>query len=300
MPFLWRLSPAGLRRDLDHAACDLDHAEFQVVRFEQVPGLHARELLGLSVRMPFELPSRARPTLLVERDSVELVYTPRLTSRARVPANDSGDWLWRGVFPVPPELSSDPRSLFALRLYDHFRVALPQPVSALRPQESPERRSSEVVWPYAKRSFVLLLVVTCQLFLVAGLASPGALAAETPGSAMTVEPAPEKQSGQPAGPTPETPPGSAAVGAGQPAQGQASKPPAHTQHQSTKTGAEANVVELSVSEEASTPAAGNATPPVRHQGHPTGGSSAGGSAAGVGGAGRSPPLKLSNGASWPW
>src|SRR2546427_747566 len=166
MPFLLRLSPAALRGELDHAACDLDRAEFQVVRFEQMPGLHARELLGLSVRMPFELPSRARPTLLVERDSVELVYTSRLASSARVPANDSGDWLWRGVFPVPPELSSDARSLFALRLYDDLRVALPQPVSALQPQESVERRSSELAPPYAIRSFALLLVMTCQLFLV--------------------------------------------------------------------------------------------------------------------------------------
>ena len=88
MPFLWRLSPAGLRRDLDHAACDLDHAEFQVVRFEQMPGLHARELLGLSVRMPFELPSRARPTLLVERDSVELV-SRRFGSGSRRDLKDS-------------------------------------------------------------------------------------------------------------------------------------------------------------------------------------------------------------------
>jgi hypothetical protein len=41
--------------------------------------------------MPFELPSRARPTLLVERDSVELVYTPRLASSA---LSDHGVEAW--------------------------------------------------------------------------------------------------------------------------------------------------------------------------------------------------------------
>src|SRR5437899_12372301 len=130
MPFLLRLSPAALRGELDHAACDLDRAEFQVVRFEQMPGLHARELLGLSVRMPFELPSRARPTLIVERDSAELVYSPRLSSSCRLPARDTGDCLWRCILSAPPGLSCDPCPRFALRPYDDSRVAPPRPGGA--------------------------------------------------------------------------------------------------------------------------------------------------------------------------
>ena len=40
---------------------DFNTAEFQVARFEQLRAGHPAELLGLSVRMPFELPSRAVP-----------------------------------------------------------------------------------------------------------------------------------------------------------------------------------------------------------------------------------------------
>src|SRR6266516_7332863 len=128
---LWQLSPSEFRRAADPLAGDLDPAEFHVARFEQLPGRHVRELLGLCVRMPFELPRRARPALVVERDSVELVYSPRLASSARLPVSDRGDWLWRGIFPVPPEVSSDTRSLFALRLHDDIRVALPLPGGVL-------------------------------------------------------------------------------------------------------------------------------------------------------------------------
>ena len=55
---------------------DFNTAEFQVARFEQLRAGHPAELLGLSVRMPFELPSRARPTLILKRDSSELIYSP--------------------------------------------------------------------------------------------------------------------------------------------------------------------------------------------------------------------------------
>src|SRR5439155_21941562 len=188
---LGHLSLAGFRGNLNPAARDLDRAEFHVARFEQLPGRHTRELLGLAVRMPFELPGQARPTLVVERDSVGLLYSPRLASSAHLPASDVGDWLWRGIFPVPPELSCDPRSQFALRLYCELRPALPLPAGAFGLQEPAEVRGSGGAWPYAIRRGVLLLVVTCQLCIVPGLSTSGALAAATPGSAMTVEPAPE-------------------------------------------------------------------------------------------------------------
>ncbi len=285
MAALWRLSPAGFRGDLDPAAWDLDQAAFHVARFEQLPSRHPGELLGLSVRMPLELPRRARPALVVTRDSVELLYSPRLASSARLPASDGRDWLWRGIVRVPPELSADPGSLFALRLHDDLRVALPLPHGVPGLQEPVRARRGGGAWPYAIRRGVLLLVVTCQLCTVPALWSSGALAAETPGAVMTVEPAgeapsispvatptapaPEQQPVQPTGATPETPPASPAAGPAEPTPGQASQPAAHTQRESTKTGPEANVVKLSVSEAPSTPAGGIANPWVRrHQGRP--------------------------------
>ncbi|PYP70072.1 MAG: hypothetical protein DMD41_15760 [Gemmatimonadetes bacterium] len=271
---------------------DFNTGEFQVARFEQLRAGHPGELLGLSVRVPFELPSRARPTLIVERDSAELVYSPRLSSSCRLPARDTGDWLWRCIFSVPPELSSDPCSLFALQLYDDFRVALPLPSGVLQRQEPAERGRIGTVWPYAMRRGALLLVVTCQLCLAPAWLSPGALAAEAPGSGTTVEPAPErpsppqaekptepapeKQPVQPAGPTPGTLAAPPAAGTGEPAPRQAREPPAQAKRESTTSGAEPNVVKLSVSEEPFTSAAGTATSsPSRLRARPKGNGPAG-------------------------
>jgi murein DD-endopeptidase MepM/ murein hydrolase activator NlpD len=197
---LWHLSPAGFRGDPARAPRGLDPVRFEVARFEQLPGRDPRGLLGLSVRMPFELPRQARPTLVVERDSVALLHSPRLASSARVPASDGGDWLWRGIFGVAPELCSEERSLFSLRLYEDFSIALPPPAGVLRPPKPAERHGTAGVWPYAIRRGLLLLVVTCQLCVTPGISS-GALAAEDPGPVTTVEPAPE----QPSGPAAETP-----------------------------------------------------------------------------------------------
>src|SRR5438105_10594543 len=87
----------------------LDPAAFSVLRFEQLPATPSAGLLALSLCMPREMPARARPALVVEREEVELIYVPRFASCSRLaPAQD--DWLWRGVFPVPRELSADPGS----------------------------------------------------------------------------------------------------------------------------------------------------------------------------------------------
>ena len=145
----------------------------------------------------------------------------------------------------------------------------------LQPHESAERWRIGTVWPYAIRRGALLLVVTCQLCLAPAWLSPGALAAKPPGSGTTVEPAPERtsppqaekptepaperQPGQPAGPTPETPAAPPAAGTGEPAPRQAPEPPAQAKRESATSGAEPNVVKLSVSEEPFISAAGTAT-----------------------------------------
>src|SRR5437870_9768892 len=103
----------------------LDPSHLEVVRFRYVPAGQESELLGLSLHVPEQLPHSARPTLLLEREEVELLYAPRLASSSERPVRDAGPWLWRGIFSVPVEVSSDPAAAFALRLFGDLRIALP-------------------------------------------------------------------------------------------------------------------------------------------------------------------------------
>ncbi len=190
-------------------AVDSPGAAGGVIAVERFEYVTADLLLRLSVRVPFELPS-ARPLLLVERQAVEHAYSPLLACTGGVPLSDSGEWMWRGAFPIPPDLACDPRALFALRLREDVLLALPVPSERLfpgelvfGPQEPSQRAGSARTWPYAARRGALLFVVTCQLCVAPGWSSAGALADGSLGTRPGGEPAPPV--GGPAQPAPETP-----------------------------------------------------------------------------------------------
>lgn len=172
----------------------LEPCHLWVERFDYVPSRRSPQLLGLSVRMPFELPDRARPALLVEHRTSEQIFLPRLTSLDPCPLGDEEHWLWRGVFMVPSELVSDPGATFAVRMFDGVVLTLQSPRDR-RARPDAGGRVSARTWPYALRRGALLLIVTCQLGAVPGLSVGGALAdagVSARGSAeTTLEPAPE-------------------------------------------------------------------------------------------------------------
>jgi murein DD-endopeptidase MepM/ murein hydrolase activator NlpD len=182
MPAAWSWrAPAGTGAEAEG---------FIVVRFERFDVEPPVALLGLTMRTSIELPSHARPTLIIERDGVELLYDPRVAYTRRL-ARGREEWLWRGMFAVPGTLSADPATEFSLRLPDELLLALPAPLHAgdLRSgahmagaaMPSPRRRLA----PYVLRRGTLLLVVTCQLCLLPVLGSPLALA-EGSSRAVTV------------------------------------------------------------------------------------------------------------------
>jgi membrane-bound lytic murein transglycosylase B len=209
-------------------AVDSSKAAGAVIAVERFEYVTADLLLRLSVRVPFELHS-GRPLLLVERQAVEHAYSPLLACTSRAPLKDTGllkdadEWLWRGAFPVPPDLACDPRALFTLRLREDVLLALPVPSERLFPgelvfgPEEPSRRAGSArTWPYAVRRGALLFVVTCQLCVAPGWSSAGALADGSLSAATNAGPAPETPS-QPAGggsgePTGGTPPNEGGAG----------------------------------------------------------------------------------------
>jgi membrane-bound lytic murein transglycosylase B len=177
-------------------AVDSPRAGGGVIAVERCEYVTGDLLLRLSVRVPFELRSE-RPLLLVERQAVEHAYSPLLACTGRVPLSDSGEWMWRGAFPVPPDLACNPRALFTLRLREDVLLALPLPSERLfpgelvfGPQEPSQRAGSARTWPYAVRRGALLFVVTCQLGVPA-LSPAGALADGSPGAGTSAAPAPE-------------------------------------------------------------------------------------------------------------
>jgi murein DD-endopeptidase MepM/ murein hydrolase activator NlpD len=179
----------------------------RVERFDFVPTRRSPQLLGLSVRMPFELPDPARPALLVELGALEEIFLPRLISVDPYLSSDEEEWLWRGVFAVPSQLVSDPGTTFAVRMFDGVVLALESPRDR-RARPEAGRRSSVRPWPHAMRRGVALLIVTCQFGAVPGLSVGGALAdGRTAGDAI-VEPGSETptEAPQPEGPKPEAQP----------------------------------------------------------------------------------------------
>jgi murein DD-endopeptidase MepM/ murein hydrolase activator NlpD len=214
-----------------------------VVRFERFDAAPSGALLGLSLRMPHELPSHARPTLMIERDGVELLYEPRIASICSLlPAQDA--WLWRGIFSVPGELCGDPALCFSLRVHMDLFVALPLPVPASTVQRGPQaagimtRPAGRSLAPYVLRRGTLLLIVTCQLCLLGVLRLPLAAAesasspvaitesSEAPGSSST-----QAGSTPSAGASPAAPPAGASGGpsAGSPAEAAPSSAPGESE-----------------------------------------------------------------------
>jgi murein DD-endopeptidase MepM/ murein hydrolase activator NlpD len=192
------------------ARSGLEPGDLQVERFDYVPTRSSHQLLGLSVRVPFELPDSVRPALLVEQRTFEQIFLPRLTTLDPCPLTDEEDWLWRGVFELPSQLVSDPGATFAVRMFDGVVLALQSPRDR-RARSDGGGRVSARTWPFALRRGALLLIVTCQLGAVPGLSVGGALAdagVGAGGSAETTpEPAPETpQAGEPeTEPHPEVP-----------------------------------------------------------------------------------------------
>jgi murein DD-endopeptidase MepM/ murein hydrolase activator NlpD len=188
-------------------------------RFDYLPSDRSPALLSLSVRLPFELPAAARPVLILERESVEQLFSPRLASLSHEPSGESGDSLWRGVFAVPLPLVDHPQTTFAVRFLDELLLDLPVPAdrrASGRP--GPGRGGVNRTWPYAIRRGALLLLVTFQLCVLPGF-SAGALADGSVTTPVSAEPAPEatpepaeeapakaEEGGEEASPPPVVPP----------------------------------------------------------------------------------------------
>jgi murein DD-endopeptidase MepM/ murein hydrolase activator NlpD len=177
-------------------------------RFDYLSTERSPALLSLAVRLPLELPPSARPALILEREAVEQLFSPRMVTTSVLGEDRSGDWLWRGVFAVPSQLVAHSQTTFAMRFLDDMLLLLPTPSD----RRSWGRQGSSATgtrrprrWPYTVRRGALLLVVTCQLCLLPGLA-PGALADGPAGTPSAVEPAPEaapEATGEEAGATPQ-------------------------------------------------------------------------------------------------
>src|SRR2546429_4634269 len=132
------------RRPAATAPTQLDSSRFEVARFEVVSTGRSGTLLGLSLRVPFELSARAQPTLIIVRDEVELLHTPRLAAGSRHELAGGGSWLWRGmVFPTPPPPGGADAPL-SPRPFDPPTYSPPPPApppGAVPPRRPPPRPS---------------------------------------------------------------------------------------------------------------------------------------------------------------
>jgi murein DD-endopeptidase MepM/ murein hydrolase activator NlpD len=183
------MSPLWDRADLAEAATELDARRLLVERFDYLSKQRSPALLSLAVRMPIELPGQARPVLIVEREAVGQLFSPNLSSTSSVPSGGPGDWLWRGVFAVPSQLLSQPQTAFAVRFLDDLLLPLPAPAARRMGYQSISSGRART-WPYAVRRGALLLIVTCQLCVLPGFSTDGALADGPTGTPTTSEPAP--------------------------------------------------------------------------------------------------------------
>jgi hypothetical protein len=223
--------------DPSKAATEPDVQRPLLERFDYLCKHRSPALLSLAVRMPIEIPRQARPVLIVEREAVEQVFSPRLVSTSNFPSGGEGDWLWRGVFGVPSQLLTQPQAAFAVRFLDDLVLPLPAPASRrvgtrrMAPSSGRPR-----TWPYAVRRGALLLIVTCQLCVLPGFSTGGALADGPIEAPTTVEPAigPSTEPGEEApakpegAPEPETPAGPVGGSSGEgppPATGGGEAPP---------------------------------------------------------------------------
>jgi hypothetical protein len=124
------MSPVWDRPDLFEAADGLDASRLVAERFDYLSKHRSPALLSVAVRMPIELPRQARPVLIVEREAVEQLFPPYLSSTSSFPSGGSGDRLWRGVFGVPSQLLCQPETAFAVRFLDDLLLSLPAPPDA--------------------------------------------------------------------------------------------------------------------------------------------------------------------------
>jgi murein DD-endopeptidase MepM/ murein hydrolase activator NlpD len=217
------MSPLWDRADLSAAGNELDASRLLLERFDYLCKDRSPALLSLAVRTPSELPRQARPVLIVEREAVERLFSPRLSSTSNFPSGGPGDWLWRGVFAVPSQLLCQPQTAFAVRFLDDLLLPLPAPVDRREGNQPMPGSGRSRTWPYAVRRGALVLVVTCQLCVLPGLSTAGALADGPTELSMTVEPltgaspeSGEEAAAEPGGATePETPAGPAGGGSGE-------------------------------------------------------------------------------------
>lgn len=175
--------PLWDRADLSEAATELDASRMVIERFDYLSRHRSPALLSLAVRMPDELPGQARPLLIVEHEAVEQLFSPRLSSTSSFPSGGPGDWLWRGVFAVPSQLLNHPQTAFAVRFPDDLVLQLPAPADRRVANQRTRCSDRSRTWPYAVRRGALLLIVTCQLCVLPGFSTGGALAdgpVETP------------------------------------------------------------------------------------------------------------------------
>jgi murein DD-endopeptidase MepM/ murein hydrolase activator NlpD len=185
---------------------DVGHAPFLVEGFEYAP---AELLLRLSLRLSFELPSPAHPTLVIESEVGERAHPALLARSGRAPAA-TGEWTWRGAFAIAPDAFGDSRASFAVRFHDDLLLRLPAPHErVLDIKGSSRREAGGFVWPHTARCVALVSVITCQLCLAPGWSSGAALADGSPGAGAGAEVTPETPPvpplERPAEPTPETP-----------------------------------------------------------------------------------------------
>jgi murein DD-endopeptidase MepM/ murein hydrolase activator NlpD len=178
-------------------------------RFDYLSTERSPVLLSLAVRLPLELPPSARPALILERDSVEQLFSPRLATMSVLREDRSGDRLWQGVFAVPSQLVTHPQTTFVMRFLEDMLLVLPAPADRRAWGWQPTSRPSARRWPYAVRRGALLFLVTCQLCVMPGWAA-GALADAPLSTPVAIEPAPEASPEPPAEEAEGMPPGGGA------------------------------------------------------------------------------------------
>jgi murein DD-endopeptidase MepM/ murein hydrolase activator NlpD len=213
--------------DPDGAASRARRPDVRVHGIDRCEYSQSQLMLRLCLRLAFEPPSPAHPTLLVEHDAGERAYPALVARTARRPLNDRGEWSWRGSFSVPSELFSGSPVQFSLRMHEQAPLPLALGLDCdftARPLGvSPAGGST---WPYALRRTALLFTVTCQLGLAqvwipeTGLASESSIAGT--GAETTPDtPGPEEE---PKEPTPQAPP-QPPLGPGGPGPEQPPQPP---------------------------------------------------------------------------
>src|SRR5438045_9210630 len=135
------------RRPAATGSAQPDSSRFEVARFEVLSMGRSGTLLGLSLRVPFELSARACPTLIIVRDEVELLHTPRLAAGSRHELAGGGSWLWRGMFPVALDLARDDDARLSLRLFDALTIGPPAPAQPAAPGPPPGHAPSRAHRP---------------------------------------------------------------------------------------------------------------------------------------------------------